>query len=110
MVLLRTPRLVLRGWVEEKPQTVVVWRKYLPLRIDDDGPASFSSKKETDKFFNAAPPLESEKLETETFQVADWLRKRAAALLERKPRKEKAETADADSAEHSRKAARARGA
>ncbi|MBV9590549.1 MAG: type I-U CRISPR-associated helicase/endonuclease Cas3 [Hyphomicrobiales bacterium] len=78
----------LRGWFEPQVQTTVVWRKYLPLHVDDRGRPSLASKKETNEFFGAAPPLEIEKLETEAFRVADWLRKRAATLLQRKaPRK-----------------------
>jgi CRISPR-associated endonuclease/helicase Cas3 len=76
----------LRGWVDERPQTTVVWRRYLPLRIED-GRAGFSSRQEINAFFEAAPPDESEKLETETFRVANWLQQRADALLQRKPLK-----------------------
>jgi CRISPR-associated endonuclease/helicase Cas3 len=75
----------LRGWVAEKPQTMVLWRKYLPLRLGDSDQATFSSREDINEFFDAAPPHESEKLETETFRVAVWLQKRADALLERKP-------------------------
>lgn len=66
----------LRGWVEEDPQTAVVWRKYLPVRTEG-GPAS---KKEIEEFFEAAPPHLSEKLETESWRVAEWIVQRAAAL------------------------------
>jgi CRISPR-associated endonuclease/helicase Cas3 len=81
----------LRGWVDEERQTVVVWRKHLPLRIDESGEATFSSKKEINEFFDAAPPHESEKLETETYRVAEWLHDRADTLLECKRRKANAE-------------------
>jgi len=81
----------LRGWVEEKPQTIMVWRKYLPLRSGDSGQATFSSKKETNEFFDAAPPHESEKLETETYRVAEWLHNRADTVLQRKSPKENVE-------------------
>jgi hypothetical protein len=84
----------LRGWVDEKQQTVLVWRKYLPLRIDESGEAIFSSKKEINEFFDAAPPHESEKLETETYRVAEWLHDRANSLLHCKPRKENVEPGD----------------
>lgn len=70
----------LRGWVDE-PQTAIVWRQYLPLRINERGRAAFSSKKEIEDFFEAAPPHESEKLETETFRVIEWLETRARALM-----------------------------
>lgn len=81
----------LRGWVEDTPQTVVVWREFLPLRVGDNGQAIFSSKKEINEFFDAAPPHESEKLETETYRVAEWLQGRANALLQRKPPEKAAE-------------------
>jgi CRISPR-associated endonuclease/helicase Cas3 len=75
----------LRGWVEEKPQTSVVWREHLPLRLGAAGQAIFSSEDEINEFLDAAPPQESEKLETETYRVADWLHSRAIALLQRRP-------------------------
>ena len=84
----------LRGWGEEKPQSIVVWRKYLPLRSGDGGRVSFSSKKETNEFFDAASPHESEKLETDTYRVAEWLHDRADTLLHRKSPKENVEPAD----------------
>jgi len=66
----------LRGWVDkEGPQTAIIWRKYLPVRKDGPSPA----KKDIEAFFEAAPPHLSEKLESETWRVASWLEKRAAA-------------------------------
>jgi len=59
----------LRGWVEEDPQTAVVWRRYLPVRSGGVAP----SKREIEQFFEAAPPHTSEILETETFRVVEWL-------------------------------------
>jgi CRISPR-associated endonuclease/helicase Cas3 len=70
----------LRGWVEEQPQSIVVWRKHLPVRIDPDGQAVMPTEAETNEFFDAAPPHESEKLETETYRLAQWLHDRATAL------------------------------
>ena len=67
----------LRGWVDDKPQTVVVWRKYLPVRVNGDD----ASPREIERFFEAAVPHLSEKLETETWHVAEWLIARATALL-----------------------------
>jgi len=69
----------LRGWVDEKPQTTVLWRKYLPVRTGDARP----SKKEIESFFEAAPPHASELLETETYRVVEWLIKRATMLRSR---------------------------
>lgn len=63
----------LRGWEEDqKPQTTVVWRKYLPVRRNGTEAAG----KDIEAFFEAAPPHASEKLETETYRVVDWLVKR----------------------------------
>lgn len=59
----------LRGWVDDKPQTTVVWRKYLPLR----NRGVQATDKEIEGFFEAAPPHVSEGLETETWRVTDWL-------------------------------------
>lgn len=70
----------LRGWVEEQAQSAVVWRKHLPVRIGADGQAIMPTRVEVNEFFDAAPPHESEKLETETFRLAQWLHDRATAL------------------------------
>ncbi|MDA8052350.1 MAG: hypothetical protein M0002_20500 [Rhodospirillales bacterium] len=64
----------LRGWVEHDSQTIVIWRTYLPVREGSaDWPRTSAEKKEVEAFFEAAPARESEKLETETYRVADWL-------------------------------------
>ena len=68
----------LRGWEEaQQPQTTVVWRKYLPVRKDESG----ATPKEIEAFFEAAPPHASEKLETETYEVVEWLVKRAKEIF-----------------------------
>ena len=68
----------LRGWEEDqKPQTTVIWRKYLPVRAD----GAETPQKEIKAFFEAAPPHTSEKLETETYRVVDWLEKRTKQLF-----------------------------
>jgi CRISPR-associated endonuclease/helicase Cas3 len=69
----------LRGWVYEQPHTTVVWRQYLPAR---EKPAV--NKKEIENFFEAAPLHVSETLETESYRVFDWLKKRAKKLIEAK--------------------------
>ena len=65
----------LRGWADEEPQTVVAWRKYLPVRSGTP-----ASKKEIERFFEAAPLHVSETLETESWRVMKWLKERAAKL------------------------------
>lgn len=71
----------LRGWIDEdEPQTSVVWRTYLPVRIEGEG----VSAKEVEEFFEAAPPHASEELKTETWRVTDWLTARASALSKSK--------------------------
>ena len=54
----------LRGWVDEEPQTAVVWRKWLPRNADAGA------------FFDAAPIETVETLEQETKYVFEWLFKR----------------------------------
>ena len=63
----------LRGWIDDSPQTAVVWRRYLPVRSE----GSEASRSEVEDFFEAAPPHLSEKLETEVWRVAAWLATRA---------------------------------
>src|SRR5579885_99126 len=66
----------LRGWVEDEPQTSVVWRMYLPLRSGKP-----ATTREIEDFFDAAPPDTRERLETETWRVWDWLSKRIKKLV-----------------------------
>jgi CRISPR-associated endonuclease/helicase Cas3 len=77
----------LRGWVDEVPQTALVWRAHLPVRADDG--AARVTDKEINAFFEAAPIHESEVLETETYRVSDWLEK-----LFKAPRWRKAQGAE----------------
>jgi len=66
----------LRGWIEDDPpQTTVVWRTKLPTRSQGR-----VTRKEIEAFFEAAPPHTSEGLETETYQVIEWLMARAKAI------------------------------
>jgi CRISPR-associated endonuclease/helicase Cas3 len=65
----------LRGWVDEDPQTAVAWRKHLPVRKE-----AAVSKKDIEDFFEAAPLHVSETLDTESWRVFEWLKKRAAKL------------------------------
>ena len=73
----------LRGWVDEEPQTTLIWRRHLPVRWDAG--AEPKPKPMTDRdaaaFFEASAPQAAELLETEAWRVRDWLRKRARKLL-----------------------------
>ncbi len=69
----------LRGWVNEKPQTSVVWRRYLPVMIG----GSAGSKKDVEAFFEAAPPHIIETLSTETYRAVPWLMARADGVAQR---------------------------
>ncbi len=71
----------LRGWVEDPPQTVVLWRRHLPVR--EEGPPV--SKTEINRFFEAAPPHTSELLEIETDDAAKWLTRCVRRLLKTQP-------------------------
>lgn len=68
----------IRGWPddEEEAQTTVVWRKHLP--IADNG--KLFGRQDLEAFRDAADPHLSERLETETWRVLDWLGKRFKTL------------------------------
>ena len=68
----------LRGWVKDDPQTTIIWRKYLPVRIR----GTDATNREVNDFFEAAPPDMSEMLEAETWRVTEWLITRAAKMAE----------------------------
>ena len=73
----------LRGWVKQDPQTAVVWRRCLPVRVEPSGSGLRSAPlrdRTVEAFFEAAPPHAAERLETETWRVVEWLRKRARKL------------------------------
>ena len=73
----------LRGWVNQDPQTAVVWRRCLPIRVEPSGSGLRSvplRDRTVEAFFEAAPPHVAERLETETWRVVEWLRKRARKL------------------------------
>lgn len=66
----------LRGWIkDDAPQTTVVWRTHLPTRSQGR-----VTRKEVEAFLEAAPPHTSEELESETYQVIEWLVARAKAI------------------------------
>ena len=76
----------LRGWVDEEPQTTVVWRCFLPVRFEGTGVGArilVPRNREIEEFFEAAPPQGAELLETETWQVGDWLKKRVRSRLKK---------------------------
>ena len=67
----------LRGWVEDEPQTTVVWRKHLPI----DRSTAKTPLKLISDFFDAAPIHASEELELETRKdIIPWMKKRAEAI------------------------------
>lgn len=75
----------LRGWIDDQAQTRVIWRRYLPLRKikNPTDKALKSWHRDIVEFFEATPPHLSEKLDTETYRVADWITGRATAWLGR---------------------------
>ncbi|MCY4360685.1 MAG: type I-U CRISPR-associated helicase/endonuclease Cas3 [Gammaproteobacteria bacterium] len=71
----------LRGWEEDqRPQTTVLWREHLPVRT-----TGTTTTKEIEAFFEAAPPHASEKLETESYRVVNWLEKRTKKVVKSTP-------------------------
>lgn len=76
----------LRGWVENRPQTSIVWRRFLPL-LNGRLPGASTAK----RYFDAAPLHASELLEAETSRAAEWLGKRAKRLLSRGKKAEASE-------------------
>lgn len=73
----------LRGWVDDEPQTTVVWRKNLPTVSPQ------CTNKQIEEFFEAAPIHLTEKLETQSQEVFNWLLKRVdrIAKLKANPKK-----------------------
>jgi len=82
----------IRGWVEEEPQTRLVWRRFLPIRAGEDFD---TARRELGDFFSEAPPHLSEILETASWDAGRLLKERAKALL--KAAEKRAET-EADGA------------
>ena len=68
----------LRGWINDRPQTTLVWRKFLPVRLQGGA----ASKREVADFFAVAPPHLTEILEAPTCKVRQWLFKRVKKLAE----------------------------
>lgn len=72
----------LRGWVDDKPQTTVIWRAHLPVpsQLPKDSMSQRRWYQTVEEYFEAAPPHIMEQLETESFRVAAWLLARLKAL------------------------------
>jgi CRISPR-associated endonuclease/helicase Cas3 len=84
----------IRGWVDDEPQTRVIWRRHFPIRDDDDQAAA---KRVLTDFLDEAPPHLSEILETYTWDVGKLLRDRAKAML--KARRENDDVSRGENAE-----------
>lgn len=83
----------LRGWVDDDPQSRIVWRREFPLRAnkqDDRAEIERARRRDLEAFFEAAPPHMGEMLEAPTYRAVEILRKRADAMA-------KASRDDADS-------------
>lgn len=72
----------LRGWVDQDPQTTVVWRAHFPVpsHVPEDSLSRRRWHKAAEDYFEAAPPHITEKLETESYRVAEWLLARTKTL------------------------------
>jgi CRISPR-associated endonuclease/helicase Cas3 len=77
----------LRGWVDERPQTTLMWRTYFPIRRGWEQRYTAALERramlaDIGGYFEAAPPDVSETLEAPTDRVADLIRRRAEALVD----------------------------
>ncbi len=84
----------LRGWIQEEPQTVVLWRRFLPVRT----PHLSTDRRwpgDVEAYFEAAPPHVTEQLETQTYRVVEWV---VARLRKLSMRRHKADTPPDDQA------------
>ncbi|WP_417847147.1 type I-U CRISPR-associated helicase/endonuclease Cas3 [Thalassoglobus sp.] len=72
----------LRGWVDDEPQTTVIWRRHLPV-CQNSSATKKRQLADAAEFFEQAPPHLSETLETESRCVFDWMIKRAKVLLKK---------------------------
>ena len=71
----------LRGWIEDEPQTRLIWRTLFPVRqedVDEKG-ARRTLLRNLRTFFALAAPHLSEALDVPTYQAVELLRKRIAA-------------------------------
>jgi CRISPR-associated endonuclease/helicase Cas3 len=87
-----------RGWIEEDPQTTLLWRTHLPVRWDGEP----LRRRELAMFFEGAASHLTERLEADTSDIVAWLEKRLDALekKEREPAKrDEASREDEDTVE-----------
>lgn len=89
----------LRGWIDDEPRTLLLWRAHLPL--PQFNLAERALERTITDFFEAAPPHLEEQLETETRRVVDWLINRAKRLTGKTPPKQPT-TDEADDADDSK--------
>ena len=75
----------LRGWVAQEPQTMVVWRRCLPVQVVEETATAPLADTAVEEFFEAAYPHAAERLETETRRVVAWLVVCARRLLDAPP-------------------------
>ena len=71
----------LRGWVEKRPQSRMVWRKRFPLRPDFASDLN-TAQSDMSAFLEAAPPHLTEILEAPTDRIVEILEKRTSALID----------------------------
>ncbi len=74
----------LRGWISEKPQSTIAWRRYLPWNEEDRW-----DQKMVEAFFSSAPVHMSEMLETYAHEITDLLIKRAKFVMKSDEKKTK---------------------
>lgn len=82
----------LRGWVEDKPETTVVWRRYLPTMSNQSTDRQI--EKQIKDFFEAAPIHLTEKLETSSDDIFKWLLKRVERIVKLKSASKRKDVGD----------------
>lgn len=74
----------LRGWVDDEPHTVLIWRAALPVTAQGEP----MRKDEIAEYLECAPPHLLEELEVDSSVALKWLERRAQRVLDRKPKDE----------------------
>lgn len=94
----------LRGWVDEEPQTTVLWRAHLPVPASLPWETNARERRQWHQdisaYFEATPPHVSERLETETYRVAEWLVSRTQVLIVPAEAERKARSQGHEATEH----------